>query len=63
MMDARCPANGLARAAWFLREAAEWEDAGQLERAGYCRTVAASIERREFESRPLLALMGENAIR
>ncbi|MCM8734609.1 hypothetical protein M5E06_10425 [Azospirillum sp. A1-3] len=58
MITKRCPPNGLARAAWFLREAAEYEEVGNLERASYCRTVAAGIEDRELHSRPLCALMG-----
>ncbi|HYF89003.1 hypothetical protein [Azospirillum sp.] len=59
MITERCPPNGLARAAWFVREAAEWEDAGNLDRAAHCRRVAADIEQTEFSSRPLLALMGK----
>lgn len=57
MVDDRCPANGLERADWFVRQAAEWEDAGQPDRAAYCRRVATQIEEREFESRPLCVLM------
>ncbi len=57
MPDDWCPANGLARAEWFVRQAAEFEDAGNLDRAAYCRSVAASIEEREFSGRPLCALM------
>lgn len=53
----RCPTQGLERAAWFMREAAEWEDAGNLERAGYCRGIAAGIEERDFGARPLCVLM------
>ena len=59
MMDARCPPNGLARADWMRREAAEWDDAGRADMAAHCRATAASIEQREFDSRPLLALMGQ----
>jgi hypothetical protein len=57
MATDRCPANGLERADWFVREAAEWEDAGNADRAAYCRRIAAQVEQREFESRPLCVLM------
>ncbi|QCG95002.1 hypothetical protein E6C67_14315 [Azospirillum sp. TSA2s] len=53
----RCPTGGLERADWMRREAAEWDDAGNADRAAYCRRVAAQIEQRELHSRPLCALM------
>lgn len=53
----RCPANGLERADWMRREAAEWTDAGRADIAAICRGAADSIEEREFADRPLLALM------
>lgn len=59
MTPDRCPPNGLERADWMRREAAEWDDAGQPDRAAYCRRIAADIEQRDFASRPLLVLMGE----
>ena len=58
MSTDRCPTGGLERADWFRREAAEWTDAGNADRAAYCRRVATEIEQREFASRPLLVLMG-----
>ncbi|KAA0572239.1 hypothetical protein FZ983_32225 [Azospirillum sp. B21] len=59
MTTDRCPAGGLERADWMRREAAEWDDAGQPDRAAYCRRVAAQIEQTEFARRPLCALMGQ----
>lgn len=53
----RCPANGLERASWMRREAEEWRDVGRADIAAHCRAVADSIERRDFASRPLLALL------
>jgi hypothetical protein len=53
----KCPTQGLERAAWMRREAAEWTDAGRADIAAHCRSVAASIEERDFSDRPLLALM------
>lgn len=57
MAAERCPPNGLERADWMRREAAEWDDAGQPDRAAYCRRIAAQVEERDFASRPLCALM------
>lgn len=57
MTDDRCPTGGLERAEWMRREAAEWADAGNADRAAHCRRVAAQIEQREFQGRPLCALM------
>ena len=59
MTTDRCPTGGLERADWMRREAAEWDDAGRADMAAHCRATAASIEEREFASRPLLALMGK----
>ena len=59
MIPERCPTGGLERADWMRREAAEWDDAGNADRAAYCRRIAADIEQTEFSSRPLLVLMGE----
>lgn len=57
MITDRCPVGGLERAEWMRREAAEWDDAGNADRAAYCRRIAADIENREFASRPLCVLM------
>ena len=59
MPPERCPTQGLERAEWMRREAAEWTDAGRADIAAHCRGVAASIEARDFAGRPLLALMME----